>query len=331
MATTDDEARFQEVLRQFAAVDPDAAGKCAERIEVWLEPRREAQKQLDELDQERQTLERELKQLRAQEDIARLQNLRQDLKAVLTPLEKTWKLLRERLDFERRAEYRAEARKALHGRINALTHLKAWLDELTAPSEETLKRLTDAANWALARFSLVPGLYPLRLVREEADNRAIFKVRAQDGRDLEQLSTGQRAQFGIALLVAQNREVSELLPHRALFLDDVSTAYDLSNLTREALLWRQLAYGAKEPFRRQIFIAGHHEDMTDHLLDLLVPPSGSRMRVIRITDWSPETGPTLETFQVEPTASTARDGDTVRPFVQSVQQENHLWRTESNA
>jgi hypothetical protein len=90
----------------------------------------------------------------------------------------------------------------------------------------------------------------------------------------------------------------------------VTTAYDLSNLTREAILWRQLAYGGQEErARRQVFISSHHEDMTNHFLDLLVPPEGRSMRLIRFTGWDSKKGPQYEQFKIEPTgAALIRDG-----------------------
>ncbi|NKC15557.1 MAG: AAA family ATPase [Gammaproteobacteria bacterium] len=321
-------ARLTEVLARLAAVNPDQAGQCAQALEDWLVPRRQADQRLKTLAAEKKTLQQKIEQLRATVDVQRLRDLRRRLRETLEPLRETWKDILERQDFERRRQQRARAREHLAAATETVAALGTALDQLTAPSKALLQQLRDTANWALGRFSLVPGVAPLRLEpKENSDGRRSYQVLTQDGRELRQLSTGQRAQFGIALLLAQNREVSEYLGHRALFLDDVSTAYDLSNLTREALLWRQLAYGAKPPFKRQIFLSSHHEDLTSQLLDLLVPPAGASMRLIRLHGWQPDSGPELDNFRVEPTAHSAPGSDAVRQFIDSIEQEKYLWQS----
>jgi energy-coupling factor transporter ATP-binding protein EcfA2 len=180
----------------------------------------------------------------------------------------------------------------------------------TEPSQELLEALRKRIDIVLRRFSLVEGFLPLELKAEkfkidDFNSRYIYKIKTRDGRELLHFSTGQRAQVAVSLLTAQNLAVSHLLSHRIILLDDVTTAYDLSNLTREAILWRQLAYGGQdEQSQRQVFISSHHEDMTNHLLDLLVPPQGKEMRLIRFTDWSADSGPVYQTFRIEPTQAT---------------------------
>lgn len=324
--------RFQQVLEHLRAVVPEDAGKCADALTSWLLPRREAHARLQVIDDEVKVIKEQIAELRSQKELTRLYGLRVSLANALAELEKTWGELRYRFDFARRAKQRQDARDSLEKADRAAQSLSQWLDDLTKPNSTIIEQLAEVATWVMERFSTVEGLLPLRLAwsEREGDGFRIYRVLTGDGRELVQLSTGQRAQLGVALLVAQNREVSEYLAHRILLLDDVSTSYDLSNLTREAILWRQLAYGAKPPFRRQIFISSHHEDMTNHLLDLLVPPPGHTLRLVRFTDWTPKDGPVIETFNVEATAAAdARsDGGTVAAFIQSIQEETVLWQTE---
>jgi hypothetical protein len=178
-----------------------------------------------------------------------------------------------------------------------------------------MQDLRDRAGQVLRRFDFVEGVLPLYLNIGETDYgdtiHRLYEIITDDGRTLPHLSTGQRAQVAVSLLVAQNQAVADMLGHQVILLDDVTTAYDLSNLAREAILWRQLAYGKyqekQEQYRRQIIISTHHEDMTNHLLDLLVPPPRRRMRVIRFVGWSNENGPECEAFEVQPSASVSRD------------------------
>lgn len=152
-------------------------------------------------------------------------------------------------------------------------------------------------------------MLPLDLVEEQKgdddnDGSKILAIVSKDGRKLEHFSTGQKAQTGISFMAAQNLMLSRYLSHRIILLDDVTTSYDLSNLTREAILWRQIAYGYKtgDELKRQIFISTHHEDLTNNLVALLAPPYGSRLRLIRFAGWRKDEGPELETYEVQPGA-----------------------------
>lgn len=89
-------------------------------------------------------------------------------------------------------------------------------------------------------------------------------------------------------------------PNRILVLDDASSSYDLNNVTREALLWRQLAYHPEKEQRQQIFLSSHHDDLTNRLIDLLVPPPGCKLRVLRFNGWDEDNGPDIEAFDVVP-------------------------------
>lgn len=146
------------------------------------------------------------------------------------------------------------------------------------------------------------------------DEEELISARArlvyEDGRGLAELSSGQQSQAAVAMLVAQNLLVAQAqppldrgMPHRVLLLDDVSSSYDLTNLVRESILWRQLAYTDNPSLKRQVFISSHHEDLTNLLLDQLAPPKGYRMKVLRFVSWSLKDGPGIECFDVEPSRS----------------------------
>ncbi len=318
-------ARLADVLEQLAMVDPEQAAKSAETLETWLLPRRETRALLKRLDTELASIATEIARLRRLTDIQRLQTLGRDLRRALEDLIKPWNEERARLSFEARKDQRAAARDLLERARDALVWIADTLDRLTAPDEATMARLAQITTWVMGRFSTVPGLLPVQLVPDQGPDRRGYRILTGDGRELVQLSTGQKAQFGVALMVAQNREASTLLSHHVLLLDDVSTAYDLSNLTREALLWRQLAYGPEAPIKRQVFISSHHEDMTNQLLDLLVPPPGYRLLLVRFTDWSPEQGPSIQRYEVDNTGSRDPGGEAVRGLVQAIEHERLLW------
>ncbi len=301
---------FARALEELRAVEEDQAAVCAEAIAAWLEPRRDAGERLRELDREAQQVRSALKHERASEELDRLGTFESTLKQTLAVLLEAWKEGHRFRDYQAHsAKYDADVtwwKEALTvaqwsvDRLDDLTHASGWL-------QEELQRLAGKVLW---RFNLVDGTLPLHLSAEDRSypgdpyrTRSIYAVRTDDGRELCHLSTGQRAQMAIALLVSQNLALSGLgyLNHQIILLDDMTAAYDLSNLTREAILWRQIAYGENDKQRRQVFISSHHEDMTNHLLDLLVPPEGRSMRLLRFIEWSPSTGPVIEESEVIPT------------------------------
>jgi hypothetical protein len=196
--------------------------------------------------------------------------------------------------------------------------IEAVLEQESKLDDELRKRVDGIRG----RFAFA-GRAQLRLElsnRPDGDGKETktFSVRTDDGRSRGHFSTGQRAQIAVALLVGQNELIRTVelpgespsdgcaLPHDVLLLDDVSTPYDLSNLTREAILWRQLAYASDNP--RQLFICSHHEDMMNQQLDLLAPPIGQRrdkrrsfrMIVHHFKAWGMENGPQVDSYEVRP-------------------------------
>jgi energy-coupling factor transporter ATP-binding protein EcfA2 len=305
-------ARFRRALEELAAVQEQEAAKCAEAIGVWLDERRAAHERRSTLIKKRHDLVDELRRSQTSERLEALRSLRRDLGSALTVLSDAWAAKHEYTEFLQTTEGRSKARELLRDARSAASWCLGALKAISKPDRKLMEALRERADWVLRRFSLVDGFLPLCLEADddlsgagEALHRG-YRIKTGDGRELAHFSTGQRAQVAVSMLVAQNLMVPQKLTHRTILLDDVTTAYDLGNLTREAILWRQLAYGAEdEQQRRQVFLSSHHEDMTNHLLDLLVPPEGRRMLLIRFTAWSRDDGPTYDIFDV--TATQASD------------------------
>ncbi len=299
--------KLKRVTEEFGLVSGVDAGKCAEALGTWLNARLEARAKRDRLREEEHDLMRAIERSLSSERLTKLRETQDRLRPAFTELLDAWAARHDYTRHMENTEGRRRAREEMKEALTAVKDLAAIVKDLTAASPEYMEQLRERAAQILWRFSLVEGVWPLHLVgrdRTPTEDRTprVYDIRTGDGRLLQDLSTGQRAQVGVSLLVAQNLAATRLLHHRIILLDDVTTAYDLSNLTREAILWRQFAYGVADGSeqKRQIFISSHHEDMTNHLLDLLVPPPGRSMRLIRFTGWSNETGPEIETFQVEP-------------------------------
>lgn len=76
---------------------------------------------------------------------------------------------------------------------------------------------------------------------------------------------------------------------------------DVAQLPRTAALIRQIAYVSAEPLaRRQVLIVSHHEDLTNRLLDFLIPPEGRELRILNFVDWDISKGPSIEQGEVIP-------------------------------
>lgn len=179
--------------------------------------------------------------------------------------------------------------------------------------ESTIKQFVNMVNGIFSRFRVVPGLCPVKMTSgnkgKRKDKVETWNIVMADGRDLSTLSSGQKAQLGLSLLLALNVALDELMPHHVLALDDTTTAFDMAQLPREASLLRQIVYGADErdeegpvPPRRQLFIVSHHEDLTHRLLDFLIPPENKSLHIFNFTYWE-ENGPEIEQLVVLPTRS----------------------------
>ncbi|MGI9953426.1 AAA family ATPase [Moorellaceae bacterium AZ2] len=209
----------------------------------------------------------------------------------------------------------AEAKKLYADVLKALEVEKprssgSVLQKVFTLPEREIEELQKLINQVFDRFRAVKGLYPFILQPNKKGNRSnIWEIWTADKRPLSTLSTGQKAQLALSMLLSLNIALDRLLPHNIVALDDTTTALDMAQLPRQAMLLRQIAYGAGDTAsenlfpRRQIFIVSHHEDLTHRLLDFLVPPEGKTMHIFNFIDWDPQQGPKIEQLKVEPARS----------------------------
>lgn len=295
---------LHKLLTELAAVQTTAAGICAEELEVWLQPR-------EQVERRRNTLRQRLAELRRQQgEFVPPEHVRQ-IAAMQDSLEQRLQIVHSFYDTQRWQqdvrEQEAQLRQIDAARQD-LERLTEAMEQALGASPQLRQTLQESVNAVLGRFAMSKGLehVVLQELQESGGRRTLLPQSARDGRGFLEFSTGQRAQVAIALMIAQHELIQEaLLGHRVLLLDDVSTSYDLSNLSREALLWRQLAYHPDQQYRCQIFIASHHEDLSNHLLDLLAPPGheeggSASMRLLKFVDWDPATGPSIQAYTVQP-------------------------------
>lgn len=175
--------------------------------------------------------------------------------------------------------------------------------------EEVRSQLKSSLE-AVVKHFVIAGADQKRLIELEAEGQSL-RVSLADGRTPEgHCSTGQRAQLALAWLLATNALIRRWLPHRLLLLDDVTTALDLTNLASECALLRKFAYTTDPNRKRQVVIASHHDQLTNRLFDLLIPPQGFTMREIRLVDWTLETGPDVEQATIKRTKAATADART---------------------
>lgn len=216
------------------------------------------------------------------------------------------------------------ARESLNGIKSALEKEKTTRSSILSKALNDLphdveKRFEKLVNDVLYYFCRVQGMEKMVLKNGEIKTRVekksvrlpAWEIAFEDGRVYHSLSTGQKVQLGLSLMFSLNMALDSLLPHSIIALDDATTALDMAQLPRMAVLLRQMAYqpndeeGVWSP-RRQLFIASHHEDLTNRLLDYLIPPENRSLHILNFTDWKPPRGPEIEVLRVEPALAASK-------------------------
>ena len=191
------------------------------------------------------------------------------------------------------------------------------VDGAVKPSDSLRESVETLANAVLSRLAQTGGTLRLAVKADpddddrsgEAGRRRRYTIATDDCRAPPVLSFGQRTQVGVSMAIAENRLLESQLGHRVFLMDDLSATYDLANLSRDAVFWRQMAYGsgahgagsaAPGSPERQVFLSSHHEDLSNRLLDVMPPIRGRRMLLYRFTGWRRGTGPEIDVYDVEP-------------------------------
>ncbi|MDN5862655.1 MAG: hypothetical protein L0H19_04315, partial [Salinisphaera sp.] len=298
---------LRPLLDELNQLDQGTAGVLRACLEQWLAPWQEAddargriQKRLDEIDEQ-------LAQTLPVADTGPLQR-------ALDQWKYSWDgETKRRRGFAEAEGKRAkiEARRAL-ARALTVDPNESPFTAVQPLDDKVRAELAKALDQTLCRFQFDAGFLPVRphdAQRKRSGGAEVqgYQLQTRDGRPSHVFSTGQKGQVALAYMLAQALLLRAELPHRVLVLDDTSTAFDLGNIVRQATWLRQLAYSAKAQYRWQIFVASHHEELTNRLIELLVPPEGRELRLIRFLRWSPETGPEIEQHRARQNPNLAGD------------------------
>jgi predicted ATPase len=245
---------------RVAAPSGDGAAGFAQACEAWAESERTI-----EADEERQ------RDPRAAAGRQRLERLR-DLRAAI----------------------QAEASTTAKGRLGQLQ--QDALGQTLAPMEAFLNEAAD-------RFRMFDTIKPVRLERfsKNQDGKRLGLRVGTPPREVGQTSSGQRSQLGMLMFLALHYALRSTYSSRVICLDEVTSSFDLAQIPRLALLLRQIAYAPlSSEFRRRIFIASHNEEFSQRLAEMLTPPDGRTLRIVRFTGYDPIRGPAVDTFRVQP-------------------------------
>ena len=308
--------KLLDVLIELEAVVEASARISEQRLKEWLEPLQEVSRRRSQLEKVLKEINSELEKYRLSQEVSILESVLETFKEKTTSVKEAvhanhrWSLVADKQN--EIAAAKAQLKEAYDEVLGA----QRSISKAVRPDHRIEEAVRKLANQVLSRFSLVEGVHPLQMItkaKAEGSDHLSTVITTESQLDPSQLSTSQRAQVAVALAIAQSQLVRDELPFHILLLDDVSSAYDLSNLTREAILWRQLAYNDDESERWQLFIASHHDDLTNHLLDLLIPPCGATMRLLKFTGWDRTNGPRIESYDVEPSENvSAKSGGGIR-------------------
>ncbi len=316
-----DTEEIPRVMEELALVDPALAERCYNEIKSWEDWARNTYEEWLHVSE----ILRQPEVGGSSPELVRWRDLRNKAKEVreqrIRPIENVWKDLRKwHTDQDERPAWKEKFEKSQELQ-QALGRLADAAREAIGPSESLRGGLREQMQRVVGRFAMAGDFEKMQLdpttrkngeQEEESQPLTGFTLRVSDGRSLPHFSTGQLGQLGVAYLVAQrqiaNRDPRVQFPHPVLLLDDVSTSYDLTNLVREAVLWRQLAYHPEDGERLQVVLSSHHDELTNRLLDLLVPPGGRKLHVLQFTDWTSDGGPTIETFEVDPSPPVDDEG-----------------------
>ncbi|MDQ7031101.1 MAG: ATP-binding protein [Desulfonauticus sp.] len=165
--------------------------------------------------------------------------------------------------------------------------------------ENKLKELTYTLNSILRFFHFPSEFLDIKIVNSGTKLKPNYIFTTSKGKELnfDNFSTGQKTQLAIAWTIGLNYLLSRKLPHKVIIFDDVTTSLDLAQLIPASILFRKMAYS--DINNRQVVISSHHDDLTNRLVDFLMPPPEKKLKVIYFEDWSLEKGPKFKEYLVK--------------------------------
>ncbi|NCC60350.1 MAG: hypothetical protein EOM12_05300 [Verrucomicrobiae bacterium] len=232
-------------------------------------------------------------------------------KSSLNLLNDLIKEIQKLLDLEEEYEIATQQKMKMDSFIQAKDYAQTWYDAFSKESrvsgifQKTVNDL-DLSSVTKELRLLLDGFHlPSEFVsnielnrRGSGKNAAI--VPELNNVNFNNLSTGQKTLFALSWTIVLNASLRRKLGHGVMLFDDITTSLDLNQIIPACVLFRKMAYSSDTTKRRQIFISSHHEDLTNRLIDNLIPPEGFAMRVLEFNDFSVQKGPVIDEWDVAP-------------------------------
>lgn len=163
-----------------------------------------------------------------------------------------------------------------------------------------LEKLTRAMNKLLRIFHFPQNFLPIE-IRLAKGRKIQYELYTEDKKiEYANLSTGQKTQLSICWRIGLNYSLAYLIPHRILMFDDITTSLDMAQILPIAYILRKMAYTEDKESHRQVILTSHNEDLTNKLIDYLMPPSGKRLKVISFNEWTLDNGPKYTVYDINP-------------------------------
>ena len=320
----------QTDIRTILGVEIEELKKQKEILEEEILKSKEFHKMLSQHPQLKERFPRELSETATVAELAeilgeKMKDSIEDEGRLLSSIINTtdeWIRLEQRAEELEQQKIADKTYKAMKRKLEKLKHILKTESSAKTSTSKSLQLITpkkrksfaEQTNNILQRFCLDLDTSKIKL----SDARRGWVLKTKDNRVLSSLSSGQKSLLGIASLIALNSAMQNSLWADILAFDDFTSSLDLNQIPRLTCLLRQIAYGSgvsadsdTQIYKRQVFIVSHHEDLTNKLLDFLIPPPNHTMKIINFHKWSSQgsksPGPIFEELNVSPSPSSAQD------------------------
>ncbi|MDK2886257.1 MAG: hypothetical protein PWP54_815 [Thermosipho sp. (in: thermotogales)] len=236
----------------------------------------------------------EKENLKINNDMFIFKSLIELLKNQITYEQELKEKLRKKAKFEGKEKEISSIINAVEKILNVELKDSIFNSVMTELPKNELDKIEKTINTLLILFHLPRSILPLKLEIKTRRGNRYYTLKTSNKESYEQLSTGQKAILNIVFGVAANLLFEKELDHDVIMFDDITTSLDLSQIIPAAILFRKLAYTG----RRQVILTTHHEDLTNKLLDYLIPPEGYVLKVIEFNDWPNESKAINTSFNV---------------------------------
>jgi len=224
----------------------------------------------------------------------------QKLQSIEVEQEKSENEKRKQIGFDKAKSFARSWSDAFSKEVGSNGFFASVLNQIDLP------KLTPTLKAALENFHL-PDDFIEKINFDQVGSGRNRKIMPKLGEvPFSNLSTGQKTVFAMVYTMILNNALRSKIGHNIMLFDDITTSLDLNQIGPSCILFRKLAYSKDLSNRRQLFISSHHEDLTNKLIDFLIPPQGSAMKILEFNNFSQDSDQSCESWDVAPSGSLER-------------------------